>query len=281
MASEDVSPDRAPAEVRQYMAAIQELGEHPFVRQHFYQVAQLSIIVPQQQRTDLVALEFRDGAHAALIWKDDKGNWVAGAWLKLSRPDTDITSAPLSPEYFQGARAQPSLLGALELLAESIPGAHADAATAERLTASPPLPAVTSNMATVDVRRSEATIERLSIEADHRAYMTRLVCSLVTSIIIAATAYICAWYEYRGMFAHRRGDPRLTLWQFANAGTGGIAAACFLAGAFAFPLCFLGTPGKPGARALWLKILIVHGVTAVFAILIAVVISAIHIPSGH
>jgi hypothetical protein len=282
MTREDFSPDRVPAEVREYMAAIQELHDRPFVQQHFYQVTQLSVLVPQQQRTDLVALEFRDGTRVALIWKDGRGNWRAGAWLKLPHPDADITCAPtpVSLEYFQDAQLQSSLVQALELLAATKP--RAEAAVEERLTTSPP-PSVSVPVTQRDASRSGAAFERLSIQADHREYMTRLVFSLVTAIIIASTAYICAWYEYRAIIPRRiSGDLRpITLWQFANAGTWGIAAICFLAGALAFPLCFLGSRRKPGTRPSLGQILVVHGVTAVFAILVAVVISFLHIPSGH
>jgi hypothetical protein len=294
MASEDISPERVPAEVREYMAAIQEIQDQPFVRQHFHQVTQLSIIVPQKQRADLIALEFRAGVHAALIWKDGQGNWGAGAWLKLAHAEADITCppTPLSLKYFQGAHAQPSLVRALEALAKTIPGSGADATAHERLTASPPLPSVTSHVMPADVRRAEPALERLQMQASHREYMTRLVCSLVTAIVIAATAYICAWYEFRYVVAYQLGpfDPTahigkikpLTLWEFANsAPSKPMAIACFLAGGFAFPLCFLGSRARPGAGPAWFKILTVHGATAFFAILAAVVISAVHIPSGH
>ena len=118
-----VPPEEVPEEARQYMAALQQYQEHPFVRQHFFQVTWLSLMVPNHGQVDFFALEFRDGPNAALIWEDGQGNWGAGRWLQLSHTDADITCppSPLSLQYFQGAQTHSSLGGALELLATTKP----------------------------------------------------------------------------------------------------------------------------------------------------------------
>jgi hypothetical protein len=104
-----------------YLAALQPHHDHPFVRRHFHQVTWLSFAAPGHGQVDFFALEFRVGQEAALIWADGQGNWGAGRWLPLSHPEADITCPPssLSLQYFQGARANPSLGGAIELLAAS------------------------------------------------------------------------------------------------------------------------------------------------------------------
>ena len=107
-----------------YMEALEPYQNDPFVQRHFYQATWLSLAVPGQRQVDFFALEFRAGQQAALIWQDGQGNWGAGPWVHLSHPDADITCppSPLSLQYFQGARAHPSLAGALELLAGTRPG---------------------------------------------------------------------------------------------------------------------------------------------------------------
>jgi hypothetical protein len=124
-----VSPGQIPEEARQYMAALQQHQDHPFVQRHFFQVTWLSLIVPNHGQVDFFVLEFRVGQQSALIWQDGQGNWGAGQWLRLSHPDADITCLPssLSLQYFQGSKANPSLAAALDLLAASKP-AEPDAA---------------------------------------------------------------------------------------------------------------------------------------------------------
>jgi hypothetical protein len=76
---------------------------------------------------------------------------------------------------------------------------------------------------------------------------------------------------------------RPTLWQFAAAPEGlPVQLACALAGVVAFPLCLLQARGQPGNRPSLAKVLLANAVTAVFAILAALMISALHImPGGH
>jgi hypothetical protein len=121
-----VSPEQVPEEARQYLAALQPHLDHPFVREHFHQVTWLSLAVPGHGPVDFFALEFRAGDQAALIWQDGEGNWGAGRWLHLAHPEGDITCPPsaLSLQYFQGARANPSVAAALELLAASRRGSQ-------------------------------------------------------------------------------------------------------------------------------------------------------------
>ncbi len=123
MAREEVpvSPDQIPAEVRDYMAALQQCHDHPFVQHYFHQVTWLSVSVPDHGQVDFYALEFRMGIRAAMIWQDGEGNWGTGGWITLSHPDADITRppSPLSLNYFQEVAGSPSLGAALDLLAAS------------------------------------------------------------------------------------------------------------------------------------------------------------------
>ena len=116
-----VSLEQVPEEARQYMAALQTYRDHPFVRQRFHQITQLSFFIPGHGQVEFFALEFRIGLESALIWQDGEGNWGAGQWLSLSHSDADVTCPPsqLSLQYFQGAQASASLGAALDLLAAS------------------------------------------------------------------------------------------------------------------------------------------------------------------
>lgn len=77
-------------------------------------------------------------------------------------------------------------------------------------------------------------------------------------------------------------NESFTLWEFTICpGTQGIQFCCFLAGVLAFPLCLLGVRRGATNRLSPVKVLVVHGVTAAFAILAAVLISVLHLPSGH
>jgi hypothetical protein len=125
MAREEIpiTPEQVPEEARQYLDAIQAQQEHPFVKQCFFQVTWLALLVPNHGQVEFFALEFRDGQHAALIWNDGRGNWGTGKWLRLAHADADITCppSPVSLEYFQGAQAHAAVTGALDLLAATRP----------------------------------------------------------------------------------------------------------------------------------------------------------------
>jgi hypothetical protein len=71
----------------------------------------------------------------------------------------------------------------------------------------------------------------------------------------------------------------MTLWQFTKRVNGGIMLTCIVAGVIAFPICLFGnTTVKTGMRpsATVLRCVL----TAIFAVLTAVAISALHL-SGH
>jgi hypothetical protein len=84
---------------------------------------------------------------------------------------------------------------------------------------------------------------------------------------------------YAGIADEENEHP--TLWQFATIlDNGGMMEACLLAGAFAFAVCLIASAGWRGNRSLAV-FLAANALTALFAILTAVVISALHLPSGH
>jgi hypothetical protein len=61
-----------------------------------------------------------------------------------------------------------------------------------------------------------------------------------------------------------------------------VQLACILAGIVAFPLCLLQAKGQPGNRPSIAKVILANAVTAAFTLLIAFMISALHMmPGGH
>jgi hypothetical protein len=118
-----VSPDQVPAEVRLYMAALEQHKDHAFVRGHFARITVMSVEYPSHGQVTFYVLEFRSGSNAALIWQDAQGNWGAGKWLRLSHPDADINCppTPMSMQYFEGTKANSFLGGALDELTATKP----------------------------------------------------------------------------------------------------------------------------------------------------------------
>lgn len=117
-----------------------------------------------------------------------------------------------------------------------------------------------------------------------RRWGPRILLSFASALSVSATAFVCAWYEYRNAAPFKMaGGPRdPTLWQFANEmDTRGIAVTCLLAGALTFPLCLINSTQLGDKRSSLLPVLIANTVTAIFAIFIAVVMAALHLPSGH
>jgi hypothetical protein len=76
---------------------------------------------------------------------------------------------------------------------------------------------------------------------------------------------------------------RPTLLQFSNLPEARpVQVACILAGAAAFPLCLLGARKEKEQRVTIVRILARSVATGVFAILAALVMSALHrMPGGH
>ncbi len=73
-----------------------------------------------------------------------------------------------------------------------------------------------------------------------------------------------------------------TLWQFTTElPTKGIQLSCLLAGLLAFPLCLLGVTRGATGRVPPARVVVVHGLTALFAVLTAVAISVLNLPTGH
>jgi hypothetical protein len=79
-------------------------------------------------------------------------------------------------------------------------------------------------------------------------------------------------------------DPdfvKMTLWEFtSNSRTMGMRLACILGGLFAFPIC-LFLPRQRRSRGAFIKVLAMNIITAIFAIIVAVAMSALHLPTGH
>jgi hypothetical protein len=99
-----------------YKSALLELREHLFVQQHFHQITTPLVAQPGGNLSRFLAIEFRVGSKAALIW-GYQDQWGVGKWLPLSDPTAELTSpaTPLPDEYFE-AEPVPSLLAAIELL---------------------------------------------------------------------------------------------------------------------------------------------------------------------
>ncbi len=74
----------------------------------------------------------------------------------------------------------------------------------------------------------------------------------------------------------------LTLWQFTfDVDTIGIQRTCLGAGLLAFPICLLPLKKRMENRLSPIKVIMTHGLTAGFAVIVAVAISVLHLPSGH
>jgi hypothetical protein len=75
---------------------------------------------------------------------------------------------------------------------------------------------------------------------------------------------------------------RLPLGQFASAyGNEGIKVVCILAGVLAFPICLLGVKNRAKDHFSWVTLLGNLGLTAFFAVMAAVAICVLHLPTGH
>jgi hypothetical protein len=115
-----------------------------------------------------------------------------------------------------------------------------------------------------------------------RRWAQRLLLSLGSAVAVSGTAFVCAWIEYRYENFDRAppfGQP--TLWEFATTvAPEGVPNICLLAGALTFPLCLLYSAGWDGTRSSLVKVLLANAVTAIFAILAAVVMAALHFAPG-
>jgi Type II secretion system (T2SS), protein G len=79
-------------------------------------------------------------------------------------------------------------------------------------------------------------------------------------------------------------DPtfvKMTLWEFTSESrTMGMKLACILGGLFAFPICLFLRPPRRSQGTI-IKVLAMNIITAVFAIIVAVLMSVLHLPTGH
>ena len=109
-----------------------------------------------------------------------------------------------------------------------------------------------------------------------RRWAQRLLLSLASAVAVSATAFVCAWLEFRA--ARVFPDPFLpSLWEFAfEMDIAGVKLSCLLAGALAFPLCLLYSTQLDGKRSSLVKVLIANTLTALSAIFAAVVMAALH-----
>jgi hypothetical protein len=106
--------------------------------------------------------------------------------------------------------------------------------------------------------------------------------SVLTSIFVFSAAYLAAWQQYSHQVPGS--DPEMSLWEFTATHDQiaiGMKVGCVLAGLLTFPLCRI--PSAPRSRRGLVKILALHFVTAMAAIYVAAVMSALHLApvSGH
>jgi Type II secretion system (T2SS), protein G len=79
-----------------------------------------------------------------------------------------------------------------------------------------------------------------------------------------------------------RHTGHITLWQYATyPGTFSIFVMCALAGLIAFPICLLQGREVAGEKSSLLRILWRNGLTALFAVVVAVMIGVPFLQSGH
>jgi uncharacterized BrkB/YihY/UPF0761 family membrane protein len=112
----------------------------------------------------------------------------------------------------------------------------------------------------------------MPLQDELRRWAQRILLSLGSAVAVSATAFVCAWIDYR---YQDHGQP--TLWEFTTVVAPiGTRNSCLLAGALTFPLCLLYSTGWDGTRSSLVKVLIANSVTAIFAILAAVVMAALY-----
>lgn len=116
-----------------------------------------------------------------------------------------------------------------------------------------------------------------------RFWGPRLMLSLASAFSISATALVCAWYQYRSdLRLGLEDDSSVSFWEFAvEMHMPDVKLTCLLAGALAFPLCMYYSTALDGKRSSLVKVLIANTLTALFAILTAVVMAGLHLPFDH
>jgi hypothetical protein len=73
---------------------------------------------------------------------------------------------------------------------------------------------------------------------------------------------------------------KLSFWDYTmSPRTTGMKLCCLVGGLLAFPLCLI--PSRPRSRVGVVKVVAMHLVTAILSIVVAAVISVVHLPSGH
>ncbi|MCE9545989.1 MAG: hypothetical protein K8T25_10780 [Planctomycetia bacterium] len=107
-----------PDDARRMIALIDAHKDHPLVKEHFYQVAIVTLIVPGSGEATMYLPEFRDGLNAALIWDDAKDQWGSGGWIPVAHAEADITCPPsaFGMQYMQGNPAFPTVAALLSEL---------------------------------------------------------------------------------------------------------------------------------------------------------------------
>lgn len=225
---------------------------------------------PEGLRQDCWVLQCRVGPYTALLWIDRAAGWRAGQWLPTAAADTGQYPAA----YFDAGGTHPSLGDALQALMHTWPVPTELEQSVKTASALPP-PA-----RTLDAPDRSLNIER-PLTTDYRDLALRLGFALAVSAFTAFAAFVCAWLEYRNYTYYAWGGPPLTLFEFLLAPTEGIRFTCLLIGVLILPVCFLSTEHRPGERPKLFRVILVNLVTAACALVAAVAMSALHLPSGH
>lgn len=114
--------DKVPEKARHLLGIVEAYKREPLMAGHFHQVTSLSFNTSLGEKMDFYALEFRAGTSAALLWSDAQGNWRAGRWLTLPRPEADISAAAgFGIDYFRGVYTYASFTDALQFVTATKP----------------------------------------------------------------------------------------------------------------------------------------------------------------
>ena len=112
-----------PKEASRMISLMEAHKDHPLVKEHFFQVAIITLIVPGSGQATMYLPEFRDGLNTSLIWDDAGDNWGSGGWIPIAHADADVTCPPsaFGVEYMRNNPAFSSVSALMDELYKTRP----------------------------------------------------------------------------------------------------------------------------------------------------------------
>jgi hypothetical protein len=118
-----IDPSSVPDEARRMLALIETHKDHPLIKNHFFQITIITMIVPGGGPATMFLPDCRDGLYAALFWDDAEGNWGSGGWIPVAHEGADVTCPPsaFSIDYMQNNPAFPTAAAVMDHLYRTRP----------------------------------------------------------------------------------------------------------------------------------------------------------------